>query len=82
MGVATALAVGSIGASIYGAHKASSAAKKASEQQAASAREALALQRPYLEAGGQGLTSLAGLLGVPGGPGGAWRCRGDDWRGP
>ena len=61
------------GSAIYGAHKSSSAAKKASETQADSAQAALDQQRamyestrgdlaPYREAGGQGLTSLTGLL--------------------
>ena len=70
VGLAIAGAAGA-GASIYGAHKASSASKKAAEQQAAAGRAAAALQTPYRETGAQGLTSLAGLLGVGGGPGGA-----------
>ena len=70
----TALAISAAagaGASIYGAHKASGASKQAAAQQAAAGREAAALQAPYREVGGQGLTALSSLLGLGGGPIGA-----------
>jgi hypothetical protein len=82
MSVATSTAIAisagaAAGASIYGAHKASGAAKDAAKQQQQSAQQALALQRemygqtradlgPYREQGGQGLTALSALLGLPG----------------
>lgn len=67
---------GSFGAQLFGASRAAGAAEKASEQQAQAAREALALQQrqyeqtradlgPYREQGGQGLTALTALLGLP-----------------
>ncbi|HKA39855.1 MAG TPA: hypothetical protein VKD25_08800 [Burkholderiales bacterium] len=66
-------------ASLYGASKQSGAAREASEAQAQSAREALALQRdiyqqtrsdlaPYTGAGTQGLTALTSFLGLPAPP--------------
>src|SRR5215510_3564837 len=69
----------SLGAGLYGASKQSGAAREATEAQAQSAREALALQRdiyqqtrsdlaPYTGAGTQGLTALTSFLGLPAPP--------------
>lgn len=67
---------GGVGAQLFGAKKGADASEKAADQQAQAAREALALQQrmfeqtradlaPYREQGGQGLTALTALLGLP-----------------
>ena len=67
------MAGASAAANLFGAKKSSDAAKKAAEQQATSAQQALAIQAqmyqqsradlsPYREQGGQGLTALTALL--------------------
>jgi hypothetical protein len=78
MGVVTALAIGSIAASAYGAHKAASASEKASGLQADSANRALDLQRniynqqqqmqaPYMGLGNSAAMTLGRLMGAPAG---------------
>jgi len=72
MALFTSMAIGG-GISAYLQYR---AAKKASEQQGQSAQDALAVQQqqyqqsrqdlgPYRQQGGQGLTALSGLLGMP-----------------
>ena len=80
MGVVTGLlAGGAIAANLWGAHKQSQAAKKAAEQQQQASNQALALQGqmyqqgradrlPYMQQGGQGLTALTSLMGLPPSP--------------
>jgi len=64
------------GAKVYGAVKQAGAAKDAAKQQAAAADRAMAIQQsqylqsrqdltPYREQGGQGLTALTALMGLP-----------------
>lgn len=82
MGLLTGLLIAGAATQGLGAILQHKAAGKASDQQQASGREALALQQqmydqtradlaPYRTAGGQGLTALSAYLGLPSAPAGA-----------